>query len=152
MNFLTEDGVESENTKIRVSKSKDSYTVEILLNGVGDSVKIDPEFKIFSRLCPIHLRNGKLEIENSMGYSMMGDYADNYRKNITWSYQNNGDSESYSFTFKPENYGASMGDPFRMDIKRKGKLNETFAKDDRMFLRLVLNYFSPDALGFFITK
>jgi hypothetical protein len=48
----------------------------------------------------------------------------------------------------------TKGDPFRLmiSIYRNGKREETLGKDDRIFTKLVLGKFSPDAFVFFIPK
>ena len=70
--FVDEFGKETDETKIRVSHTRGKYTLEIYLSGVGDSVKIDPEFKFLHRVSPIYLANGKLTVEESASYSLFG--------------------------------------------------------------------------------
>ena len=153
MNFIDEDGNETDKTRIKVSKKKGSYTVKIELSEIGDSVRIDPEFKIFHRVSPVILSDGKFTIPESASYSFFGQRAEEIRKNFTCTHEVEGDKECYTLTFGTEILEMGENDPFRLMIRRNGKRKDCFSPfSKRVYTRLVLSYFSPESLGFFIPK
>ncbi|MBQ7779149.1 MAG: hypothetical protein IJ404_01520 [Clostridia bacterium] len=46
----------------------------------------------------------------------------------------------------------SVGEPFRLMIKRDGKRSDVLSPDGKVFYRLVVGGFSPDAFCFFVPK
>ena len=150
--FEDENRESTEKSKIKVSKSDNAYTVRICLEGVGDTVRIDPEFKMFHKVSPITLADGKLTIPESPSYSFFGERAERIRNNFICDHKIEGDTETYTITFGMSELGMEKGDPFRLMIKRKGKRGDAFRQDGRIYTRLVHGYFSPDAYGFFIPE
>ena len=148
--FINSDGKETDKTKIRVSKTDYSYTIQISLTGKGDSVRIDPEFKFFHRVSPIILKDGGFTIPESPSYSFFGERAERIRNNFACSYESDDNRETYTLTFGMKILEMEKGDPFRLMIKRSGSRTDVFAPDDRIFTRLVVGSFSPDAFGFFV--
>ena len=149
-NFVDENGDETDKTKIRVSQSSEKYTFTIALSGIGDTVKIDPEFKFFHRASPIFLSNGELTVNESPSYSLFGKKLKKRRDALSCRYSTKGDVEYYTVTLDMRALGMEKGDPFRLMIKRTGSRSDAFAPDDRIFTRLVVGRFSTDAFGFFV--
>ena len=150
MCFIDENGNETEKTRIKASKTENSYTFIIALSGKGDSVRIDPEFKIFHRASPLFLRNGSIEIKENSGYSLFGERLEKRRAAIGCEYTSDENSEYYKITLDMKSLGIEAGDPFRLMIKRSGRRTDVFSPDDRIFTRLVVGTFSTDAFGFFV--
>ena len=150
--FVDEDGKETNKTEIRVSHSDGFYTLEIKAVGIGDSIKIDPEFTIFHRKSPIFLENGSLDVKLSYCYSIFGERLKKRLKALPYTYRTEGDTEYYTIKFDMALLDMPKGDPFRLMIKRTGSRQDSFAPDDRIFTRLIFGKFSTDAYGFFIPK
>ena len=152
MSFTDKDKKETDKTKIRVSHSDGKYTLTIALEGEGDSVRIDPEFKMFHRTSPIYLAGGELTVKKSEAYSLFGKRLEKRRAALGCDYTKKGGREYYTVTFDMNALGMSEGDPFRLMIRRSGSRNDSFSPEDRMFTRLVTGLFSTDAFGFFVPK
>ena len=150
MNFIDDNGNETDKTRIKVAKGEGTYTLKIELSEIGDTVRIDPEFKFFHLVSPIILSNGNFTIPHSCSYSFFGERAERIRKNFECIHQENGGKEYYTLTFGMAALEMSENAHFRLMIKRSGKRNDCFAPQDRIYTRLVLGHFSPDAFGFFI--
>ncbi len=152
MNFIDENGKETEKTRIRLSATEKEYVIEIMAEDIGDEIKIDPEFKIFHRTSPLYLKGGKLDIMYSASYSLFGERLEKRRKTFECDYRTDGNTEFYTLRFEKSALGMESGDPFRLMIKRSGSRTDVFSPDDRIFTRLVLGTFSPDAFGFFVPE
>ncbi len=149
-NFVDTNAEETDKTQIRVAKTDSEYIVTIMLDGLGDTVRIDPEFKIFHRRSPIFLYGGVIEIKESASYSLFGERLEKRRAAIKLNYTEDGKKEYYELRLNMSALDMEKGDPFRLMIKRSGARNDAFAPDDRIFTRLVTGIFSTDAFGFFI--
>lgn len=152
--FKDEEGRSDGGAMIRVCCGEDGYTLELeLVTGV-DYVRIDPEFKMFHRTSPIFLQDGKLEIKESYQYSLFGERLAERRAAFACSHRANDASERYTVSFRAEALEMKKGDPFRLMISvyRGGRRSQVLARDDRIFERLVLGTFSPDAFAFFVPK
>jgi hypothetical protein len=152
MNFIDADGKETDCTRIKAAKTDNGYILKFALKDVGDTVRIDPEFKIFHRVSPVILSNGSFEIPENAAFSLFGKRAEKIRSNFTCEHSIEGDTEYYTIKFGAKILEMEMGDPFRLMIKRSGKRSDVFAPDDRVVSRLVVGNFSPDAFGFFVPE
>lgn len=150
LDFISDVGPISDKTRIRAARNGDRYTVEILLDGVGDWIRIDPEFKVMHRSVPMFLWSGMLEIQENTGYSMFGERLERRRKAFDLKYTKNDDSESYAFSFNMRDLSMKRGEPFRLMIRRNGKRGDVLCPDGKIFYRLVVGGFSPDAFCFFV--
>ena len=138
--------------RLRMAYTDDGYRLEIEVSGGADYIRIDPEFKIFHRTSPIFLRGGGLEINESPGYSLFGERLIERRALFGSSYHTDGEKSVYTITFPKRGLEMGERDPFRLmiSIYKNGARVFVLAPDDRVFSRLVLGRFSPDAFAFFI--
>jgi len=151
LSFIDNEGKKTDKTKIKVSQSNDTCTLRIFLSGGNkDSVRIDPEFKFFHRVSPIILSDGKFTIPESPSYSFFGERAERIRKAFSLVHEAVPGGEVYTLTFSMKPLEMTAGAPFRLMIKRSGEHSDVFAPDDRIYTRLVVGAFSPDAFGFFV--
>ena len=150
--FIDENGNETDKTRIRAAHKDGTYTVSIYLEGEGDTVRIDPEFKILHRVSPIILSEGGFTIPESASYSFFGERAERIRKAFTLDHKKSDGIEIYTLTFEMQPLRMTEGDPFRLMIKRSGSRTDVLAPADRVFTRLIVGHFSPDAFAFFIPK
>jgi hypothetical protein len=150
LDFIDDNGQTTDKTRIRAVRNGDRYTVEIFLDGVGDWIRIDPEFKVMHRSVPMFLWSGMLEIQENTGYSMFGERLERRRKAFDLKYTKNDDSESYTFSFDMRDLSMKRGEPFRLMIRRNGKRGDVLCPNGKIFYRLVVGGFSPDAFCFFV--
>lgn len=148
--FIDSAGQETDKTRVRAARNGDRYTVELLLDGVGDWLRIDPEFKVMHRSVPMFLWCGMLEIQENTGYSMFGKRLERRRKAFDLKYTKYDDSESYAFSFDMRDLSMKRGEPFRLMIRRNGRRSDVLSPDGKVFYRLVVGGFSPDAFCFFV--
>ena len=156
MPFFDENGTPTESAKIRVAYSEKGYSIELSVekNSAETTVRIDPEFKMFHRTSPLFLQDGKLEIKESASYSLFGEHLNFKRSLFATEYEQKNNAEHYTLTFPCEGLEMEKEHPFRLTVSifRDGKRQEVLAPDDRVFERLVLGKFSPDAAVFFVPK
>lgn len=152
MNLLDENGEETDLARIRCSYNAEGYTLELDLDESVEYVRIDPEFKMFHRTSPLHLKNGTLKLKESSGYSLFSEHLEYKQSLFTTSYKEANGRKSYRISFPCDGLEMRKGDPFRMMIGayKNGARVAVMASDERMFERLVLGKFSPDAFAFFV--
>ena len=154
MSLLDEEGKPTESAKMRVSYTEEGYEIEVSVTREKEEVeiRIDPEFKMFHRTSPLFLHDGKIEIKESASYSLFGDHLEFKRSLFKVRHEEGDGEESYRIKFPLGELEMEKGDPFRLmiSVSRNKKRCEVMAKDDRIFERLVLGKFSPDAFAFFI--
>jgi hypothetical protein len=140
--------------RLKMAYTNDGYRLHIEVQGGMDYLRIDPEFKIFHRTSPILLKDGTIEINESPGYSLFGSRLIEKRELFKCTYSSEGDTLRYTVDFPRHGLEMGEGDPFRLmiSIYKDGKRAFVLSPDDRVFSRLVVGRFSPDAFAFFIPK
>ena len=61
-------------------------------------------------------------------------------------------TEEYTVTINKKNLNMEENEPFRLMISRTGSRMRVLAPDDRIYTRLIVGKFSPDAFAFFIPE
>jgi hypothetical protein len=150
MSFTDRQGNPRPTTSVRVALEGDEYCFQFRLCGKGDTLKIDPEFHMFHRLAPIVLKDGEISLSLNYGYSLFGEKIDEYKSRFKLSHFCEGDIEFYELRFRYADFEMEVIEPFRMMITRSGQYDDVAAPDDRMFSRLIVGTFSPDAFCFFV--
>ena len=140
--------------RLKMAYTNDGYRLHVEVQGGMDYLRIDPEFKIFHRTSPIFLKDGTLEINESPGYSLFGSRLIEKRGLFKCTYSSVRDTHRYTVDFTRHGLDMGDGDPFRLmiSIYKDGKRAFVLSPDDRVFTRLVVGRFSPDAFAFFIPK
>ena len=150
--FVKQDGGEDPTTTISISEKNGKYTVRFTMLDKGDTLRIDPEFNMFHRSAPLLFSDGKLIINENTGYSLFGEKVDEMRAKFDFKYSEDENSEVYEISFEKKSFLMEDGEPFRLMAKRSGHHENVLAPDDRIFSKLVVGTYSPDAFFFIIPK
>ncbi len=151
MPFVDEENTPSEISSISVSESDGVITLRFELSDFdGDTLNVEPEFRMFHPSAGFTLSNGRLCLSERSYYSFFGKRIEERRNALKLSYEKSGSKDIYEISFKRDDFGMELGEPFRLAVTRTGSRKEHLVLPDRTFSLLTLGQFSPDAYCFFI--
>ncbi|MBE6931601.1 MAG: hypothetical protein E7463_15135 [Ruminococcaceae bacterium] len=143
---------EDPDTQARMAEDEDSYILQLRLRGEGEFL-IRPEWTIFHPSAAIPVgENGAYFASEQTAHNLHGErqqaelakWACDIREYDGW--------REYTFRLRKSDFPLIPGDPFRLDIQRRGAHTSGWGKHERMYRRLVAGTFSPDAYVFVIPK
>ncbi len=152
--FVTDRGEEFPYTFLSASEDETGYWIRITVkNPGGDCVVIKPEFNLFMPTVPLELGGGLLHVRETLYYSVTKEKAEEEWRKFTCTYEKQDDeTDLYTLRLDRETLGMRKGEPFRLALRRYGKLGGVLVPDDRVFTRLIQNTYSPDAYCFFVPE
>ena len=139
-------------TSVSAVEEDEKITVTFRMrDGIGDSLYVRPEYRLFHPSAPFTLANGILDMPNTGYYSFIDEFADTRRAAFKCDYTEGLDGEVvYRVSFDRKSVGLEKNEPFRLAVTRSGKHREQLVPDGRVYSRLIQAKYSPDAYAMFI--
>ena len=153
--FIDTEGNESEKTFLRISSKNGIHTIQFLLKGENRVLRFQPEFTMFYLKAPLWFENGKASLnipKACNGYGLFDESYDEWLTRFNISYSKDDDSDTYTLSYKPEDVGATAGEPFRFMARRGLFDGEATAKAENLIPRLGIGPLAPEQFLFVIPQ
>ena len=150
--FICPDGSESETASLRIASDSGVNTIQFRVNGGG--ILMQPEFNIFHLSAPFWFENGTASLRSNVrfAYGLFDDGIDEWLSKFKFDYMKDADAEYYSISYKPEDVGSSIDQPFRFNARRGLYDGEATGKADTVIPRLGIGPLAPEQFLFVIPQ
>lgn len=150
--FICPDGTESETAFLRIASDSGINTIEFSVKGGG--ILMQPEFSMFYLKAPFWFENGTASLSPSLrfAYGLFDNGVDEWLSKFKFDYKKDGDMDYYSVSYRPEDVGSSINQPFRFNARRGLYSGEATGKADNVIPRLGIGPLAPEQFLFVIPK